>query len=141
MPETTDLSPWVHPKAQSWFHALFRKSNLALALEDELRKPEEQLTPAIMRMILAFAVLLGRPEIWPENERVVLTAIMNKARKYSRQPPKSASGRPLTLAEHQTYTNATAELAYEVELLRRRLGISVRTTPVSTPKSWEPFWE
>lgn len=141
MPETNDLSPWVHPKAKNWFYALFRKSNLAIALEDELRKPEEQLTPAIMRMILAFGVLLGRPEIWPENERDILEAIVDKAKQVSQNPPKSASGKPLTLAEHQTYSHTTAELAYEIELLRRRLGISNRKTPVGTPKSWEPFWE
>lgn len=141
MPETNDLSPWVHPKSQSWFQALFRKSNLAMGLEDELRRPDEQLTPAIMRMILAFAVLLGRPEIWPENERDVLTTILNKARECSKKPPNSATGKPLTLAEHQTHSYNTAELTYEIELLRRRLGVSVRKTEMVAPKSWEPFWE
>ena len=141
MAESNDLSPWVHPKAKNWFSALFRKTNLAIALEDELRRPDEQMTPAIMRMILAFGVLLGRPEIWPENERDVLTAIMDKAKDYSTKSPTSATGKPLTLAEHQTYSQSTAELAYEIELLRRKLGVSVRKTPVSTPKSWEPFWE
>lgn len=141
MPELNDLSPWVHPKAQQWYFALFRKTNLAMALDDELKRPEAQLTPAIMRMILAFAVLLGRPEIWPENERDVLTAIMIKAKEYSQKPPRSPSGKPLTLLEHQSYVQTTTELAYEVELLRRRLGVSVRKTAVGTPKSWEPFWE
>ena len=98
MPESNDLSPWVHPKAKNWFHALFRKSNLALALQDELLKPEELLTPAIMRMILAFGLLLGRPEIWPENERDILMEIMKKAKEYSQNPPQSVSGKPLTLA-------------------------------------------
>ena len=141
MSEQNDLSPWVHPKAQSWFRALFRKSNLAMALEDELRKPEDQLTPSVMRMILAIAVMLGRPEIWPENERDVLEAIMNKAKEYSQKPPTSSSGKPLSLKEHQAFIQTASELTYENELLRRRLGKSVRKTPVKTPKSWEPFWE
>lgn len=141
MAEPDDLSPWIHPKSQNWFGALFRKSNLAMALEDEIRKPADQLTPPVMRMIVAFAVLLGRPEIWPENERDVLTEILNKAKEYSQRLPTTATGKPLSLAEHQAHTQTNSEFVQEIELLRRRLGVSVRKTPISAPKSWEPFWE
>ena len=39
MKELNDLSPWIHPKAQNWFYALFRKTNLAMVIDDELQKP------------------------------------------------------------------------------------------------------
>ena len=65
MKELNDLSPWIHPKAQNWFYALFRKTNLAMVIDDDLRKPEWAVSLAQMRMILAFAILLGQDEMWP----------------------------------------------------------------------------
>lgn len=141
MANSNDLSPWAHPKAQHWFYALFRKTNLAMELEDEIRKPVDQLSPEIMRVILAFALLLGRPEMWPENERAVIEAIMKRAREISQTSPKSATGKPLTISEHQQHSQTNSDLAKETEILRRRLGASARKTPVALPKSWEPFWE
>jgi hypothetical protein len=141
MAGTTDLSPFVHPKAQKWFRALLQRTSLPMALEDELRRPDDQLNLEIVRMILAFAVLLGRPGIWPENENDVLKFIVKRANEFSKMSASSTTGTALTLAEHQAHTKTISELTQEMELVRRRLGISVRKTKISTPRSWAPFWE
>lgn len=141
MGETNDLSPWIHPKAQAWFGALFNRTNLDLSIEDELNKPVDQLTPEAVRAILAIAVLMSRQEIWPKGQRGVLKRAMRKAQEYCQLPPTSQNGNPLTLVEHQAHKNTVVQMTQELELLRRKLGISVRKTKVETPESWGPFWE
>ena len=141
MKELNDLSPWVHPKAQNWFYALFRKTNIAMVLDDELQKPEGAISLDRMRMILAFGSLLGRDEMWPENERATLKAILRRARQIAKLTPKSKLGKPLTMAEHQAYNYKLEEFKREIELLSRRLGMSNRQTAIDPPVSWQPFWE
>ena len=139
--KTNDLAPWVHPKSKSWFKALFRRTNLLISLEDELKKPDEQLNIHTVRMVLAFAVTLGKPDIWPESDREILKYIANRTREYARKPPQSLSGKPVTVSEHQVHNKLVEQINVEVEILRRRLGTSVRKTKINTPSSWEPFWE
>lgn len=139
--QKNDLSPWVHPKSQAWFKALFRRTNLLIALEDELKKPDDQLTIQTVRMILAFAVMLGKPEIWPDSDRDVLKYIANRSRQFARLPPQSLTGKPVTVSEHQAHNKLVDQINIEVEILRRRLGTSVRKSKIKTPPSWEPFWE
>ncbi|MGB2501793.1 MAG: hypothetical protein ACPIA2_19015 [Mariniblastus sp.] len=141
MKELNDLSPWIHPKAQNWFYALFRKTNLAMVIDDELQKPEGAISLDQMRMILAFGLLLGRNEMWPENERGTLKAILRRARQIAKAPPASSTGKPLTMAEHQSYNNTLEEFKLEIELLSRRLGMSNRQSAIKPPASWQPFWE
>ena len=141
MKELNDLSPWIHPKAQNWFYALFRKTNLAMVIDDELQKPEGAISLDQMRMILAFGLLLGRNEMWPENERGTLKAILRRARQIAKAPPASSTEKPLTMAEHQSYNNTLEEFKLEIELLSRRLGMSNRQSAIKPPASWQPFWE
>jgi hypothetical protein len=141
MSEPADLSPWVHPKSQAWFRALFRRTNLIMALEDEINKPDDQLSPEVARLILAISILLGRPEIWPEDDQPTLKKIMRRAKELSQKPPTSGTGKPLSLAEHQAHKNSDTQMTHELEILRRRLGVSVRKTKLGAPPSWEPFWE
>lgn len=141
MKEQNDLSPWIHPKAQNWFYALFRKTNLAMFIDDELQRPEGTISLDQMRMILAIGILLGRDEMWPENERGTLKAILRKARQMSNLPPTTEAGQPLTMAEHRNYNDTLAEFKREIEILSRRMGMSNRQNAIDPPASWQPFWE
>lgn len=137
----TDLAPWKHPKAQAWFRALFRRTNLPLALENELRQPDDQLSLPRLRMMLALVLLLGRDEIWPKHERDILKAVLKRIRKRIQMPLTSVTGKPLSVAEHQEHNRVIKALEQEIELVRRRLGISFRKTPMKTPDTWGKFWE
>lgn len=136
-----DLSPWVHPKSQAWFQALFRRTNLLMSLENEMKRPNEQLDIHIVRMALAMAVMFGRPEIWPSGDREVMELVVAKAREFVKLPPQAKSGKAVTVAEHQAHSKLVAEMNSEIEIVRRRLGTSVRKTRVTIPESWRPFWE
>lgn len=140
MSDQNDLSPWAHPKARAWYQALFRRTSLSMALEDELKKPDEQLNLDIIRTALALAVLLSREEIWPQRDLDVLEFLVAKAKEYCAQPAKSATGKPLTIVEHKSRSRAVAEITHDIELIRRRLGTSVRKSKMSEPPSWKPFW-
>ena len=141
MPEHRDLSPWVHPKAKAWYAALLRRTSLPLALEDELRKPDDQLTIEVVRMMLAFAVLLGRDGIWSEEDNGVLKQIVQKARDFSKRPAVGKNGKGLSISEHQSHAKRIEHLSHEIELVRRKLKMSNRTSKISTPPTWKPFWE
>lgn len=139
--ERNDLSPWIHPKSKSWFKVLLRRSNLLLAIEDEMKKPDDQLNIHIVRMALSIAIMLGRTEIWPEEDRDVLRIIANKARKFAQMPPNKIQGKPVSVAEHKIHSRLSEQILLECEIVRRRLGISVRKTKIEAPESWDPFWE
>lgn len=139
--DPTDLSPWAHPKAKAWFGALFRRTNFPLGLENEIRVADDQLSLSQLRMMLAFALLLGRKEMWPAKEMEVLKQILKKTRERVAQPPTSSSGKPFSVAEHQNHQRTVDSLAQEIELVRRRLGSSMRKTPMKTPDSWGKFWQ
>ena len=139
--DVTDLSPWAHPKAQAWFRALFRRSSFGLALENELTLPDEQLSLSQLRAMLAFGVMLGRPGIWPKQDRDILKKLLKRVRERASAPPSSFSGKPLSVAEHQAHQRNVEALQQEIELLRRWLGSSMRTSPMATPDTWGRFWE
>ena len=141
MSSNNDLSPWAHPKSRAWFQALFRRSSLPLALEDELRKPDEQLNVEIVRTAMALAVLLTRPGIWPKKHRDVLEFMVTRAKEFCDKPAQSSTGKPLTIAEHKAHSQAVSEITRDIELIRRRLGTSIRKSKMSGPTSWEPFWQ
>lgn len=140
MSNNNDLSPWAHAKSRAWFQALFRRTSLPLALEDELRKPDDQINIEIVRTALSLTVLLCRPEIWPKRDRDVLEFLVTRAKEFCDKPAQSTSGKPLTVAEHKSRSRAAAEIAHDIELIRRRLGTSIRKAKMSCPPSWEPFW-
>lgn len=135
-----DLSPWAHPKAQAWFRDLFNRTQFGFVLEDVLKQPVDQFSHDHMRVILAFAVLLSREETWPDEHRAVLSLILEKARAVAARVDRQGPGRALTLKEVQRRGSIASELHEEIEILRRRLGKSLKTKPLATPSTWEPFW-
>ncbi|MFK7769966.1 MAG: hypothetical protein AB8B55_22350 [Mariniblastus sp.] len=141
MAEHKDLSPWAHPKAQAWYSALLRRTSFPLALEDELRKPDDQLSLETVRMMLAFGVLLGREGIWSKEDNSVLKQIVQRARDWAKQPAKGKDGKPLSIAEHQAHGKRVEQLSHEIELVRRQLKMSNRKSKIGTPPTWDPFWD
>ncbi|MEL7496358.1 MAG: hypothetical protein AAFN77_02020 [Planctomycetota bacterium] len=135
-----DMAPWAHPKAQAWFHALFNRSQFGFMLEDVVKQPVESMSREQMRAILTFAVLLGRKEIWPEEHEFVLKLILEKARAVAKKITEEEGKRPLTLRQHRSHKLSECEFQDEIEILRRRLGRSFKTTKLSTPDTWGPFW-
>ncbi len=140
MTDQQDLAPWAHPKAQAWFQALFQKTQFPFVLEDVVRQPQETLSPDTMRVILALAVLLGRNEIWPEEHRMVLNMVLEKARAVANRATSDAANRSMTLQQHRDQGKTKSEVFNEIEVLRRRLGRSFKTNKLPTPKTWRPFW-
>jgi hypothetical protein len=48
--------------------------------------------------------------------------------------------KPLTVAEHQQATRARTQLEHELEILRRRVGISNRKSELKCPPDWQRVW-
>ncbi len=139
--ERNDLSPWIHPKSKGWFKVLLRRTNLLIAIEDEMKRPDDQLNIHVVRMALSIAIMLGRPEIWPEEDRDILRIITNKAKKFAQLSPQAKSGKPISVSEHKAHSRLAGQILAECEIVRRRLGISVRKTEIEAPQSWDSFWE
>ena len=99
MSETTDLSPWAHPKAQRWFHDLIEDSMLALSLDDELEQCEKVNELDKIRMILALALFLGREGIWPESRNNILIGAARTASNVIKKAPSTGTAGALTIAE------------------------------------------
>lgn len=135
-----DLSPWAHPKAQAWFKALFQRSQFGFMLEDVIRQPVEQLDRDQIRAILSFAVLLGRKEIWPEDHQSVLKMVLDKARAVAKHLDEGQATQSITLRQHRQHSSTNCEFQEEIEILRRRIGSSFKTTELQTPENWGDFW-
>ncbi len=141
MSESTDLSPWAHPKAQQWFHDLIEDNMFALGLDDELARAEHKKEFDSIRAILALAILLGRDGIWPANRTGILQAIVRCASKSSKSDAPHVGDRPLTVAEHQRHARHDQAVKQETEFLRRRLKMSNRKSALKPPVSWGNLWE
>lgn len=135
-----DLSPWAHPKAQAWFRALFQRSQFGFLLEDAVNQPVEMLGRQQIRAILTFAVLLGKQNIWPEEDRTVLKLILEKAREMARATAQDQAAGAMSVRQHRSHNPSQCEYQEEIEILRRRLGSSFKTTKLTTPSTWDPFW-
>lgn len=140
MSEQQDLSPWAHPKAKAWFKALFNRSQFGFMLEDVVKQPVEELSREQIRVILTFAVLLSREEIWPEEHQLVLKMILDKAREIANLSNNPNASGAMSLRQHRSRTAGNCEFQDEIEILRRRLGRSFKTNPLETPSTWGRFW-
>jgi hypothetical protein len=140
MTDQQDLAPWAHPKAQAWFQALFQKTQFPFVVEDVVKHPEETLSPDLIRVILALAILMGRKEIWPAEHRLVLNMVLEKSRAVANRAAADTSKRSMTLQQHRNQGKTKSEIFDEIEILRRRLGKSFKTNTLPTPTTWKPFW-
>lgn len=134
-----EYSPWKHPKAQRWYAELLEKTNLPLMIEDALEKPDADLSAGQTRMFVAMLVMIGRKGIWPDHRKNLIRFVIRKAAALLNQK-QSVSKKPLTLSEHRQAGKTNIEIEHEVELLRRRIGMSNRNSKIGAPK-WGRFWE
>ncbi len=139
--QSTDLAPWAHPKAQRWFRDLLEETSLPLALDDEISQAENQDDFEKIRVILALALLIGRPGIWPENRNSLLRAAVRAAHQITNKTPGQKDGRPMTIAEAKGRTADHDAIRHEIELMRRRLKMSNRKSEMYPPTTWGNIWE
>ena len=143
--EDNDLAPWAHPKAKKWFATLIERSGFANQIEDTLQLNDDQWELAHGRIILAMLIIMGRPGIWPDDKARVLQRTASKINALSKlagnSAPANKSSKPLTIEQHQRNSSANAAINDELELLRRRAGMSNRKSPMQQPKTWGRFWD
>ncbi len=133
-----DWSPWKHPKAQRWFEELLEESHLPLMMEHAVDKADDSLNEGETRLMVALAILLGREGVWPAQRDSILRTIVRQGDVVSRRATDTKEG-PLSLSEHKAQANQHDQLVHEVEVLRRRIGMSNRKTPLKPP-AWGKFW-
>lgn len=143
--KNNDLSPWAHPKAQRWFATLLERSGFISEIEDTVQLDDDHLDLPHGRMMLALLILLGRNGIWPEEKKRVLQRAASRISKLASQGPaapiaQKKKHRPLTLAQHKRNTVAQKAIQVELEFLRRRAGMSNRTSKLTPPVTWKNFW-
>ena len=146
MPEkSSDLSPWAHPKAQRWFETLLERSGFINEIEDTVQLDNDHLELSHGRMMLALLILFGRAGIWPEDKKRVLQKAASRISKLANQGPVAPVAdkkkqKPLTLDQHKRNTVAQKAVQEELEYLRRRAGMSNRTSHLRPPTTWKNFW-
>ncbi len=133
-----DWSPWKHPKAKRWFEELLEESHLPLMMEHAVDKADDSLNEGETRLMVALAILLGREGVWPAQRDSILRTIVRQGDVVAQRTTKSKDG-PLSLSEHKAQSKQHDHLVHEVEVLRRRIGMSNRTTP-QKPPAWGKFW-
>jgi hypothetical protein len=132
-----DWSPWTHPKAKRWFTDLLEQTHLPIMMEHAIDGPDDLLDEGLTRLIVALGLLLGREGIWPEQRDLLLRTIVRKGDLVSRRSNKSEG--PISLAQHKSHGLKREQLIQEVEMLRRRIGMSNRRNQLDPP-SWGGFW-
>lgn len=145
MDDTTQLSPWAHPKAQQWFETLLERSGFIEEIEEQIVKEDDFLELPAARLMIALLVLLGRPGIWPERHRRALARAVSKVKRIAGKqanPDSAKNGgrRPLTLDEHRRTSVAANAIEEELEIVRRWAAMSNRRTPIRPPATWDDFW-
>lgn len=143
--DSKDLSPWAHPKAQKWFETLLERSGFINEVEDNLQHDEDLFELSHGRMLLALLILLGREGIWPESKKRVLQRAASKINAAANRSDESSDTKrkktsPLTVDEHRRKSAAKAAISAELELLRRRAGMSNLKRTVPQPNTWNEFW-
>ncbi len=141
MTEKNDLSPWAHPKAQRWFHNVIESNMFALAIDDEVAKCEAGNDLEKARMLLAFALLLGREGMWPDSRNGVLKGTVRTCNRISKQVPDAGPSGAMTMAQHHGQNVQVEAVCHEIELMRRRLKMSNRVSEIRPPGSWGNLWE
>lgn len=135
---TIDWSPWKHPKARRWFEELLEETHLPLMMEHAVDEADDVLVEGETRLMVALAILLGRDGIWPAARDSILRTIVRKGGVVSNRTVSNSNG-PLSLAEHQEQARQHDHLVDEVEMLRRRIGMSNRKQALKPPE-WDRFW-
>ena len=135
---TIDWSPWKHPKARRWFEELLEKTHLPLMMEHAVDEADDVLVEGETHLMVALAILLGRDGIWPAARDSILRTIVRKGGVVSSRTASNSNG-PLSLAEHQEQARQHDHLVDEVEMLRRRIGMSNRKQALKPPE-WDRFW-
>ena len=136
--KTIDWSPWKHPKAKRWFEELLEETHLPLMMEHAVDTPDDLLDEGETRLMVALALLLGRDGIWPSQRDSILRTVARKGDVVARRETGSKAG-AMSLAEHKNRAQQNANLTQEVEMLRRRIGMSNRVTEIEPPE-WGKFW-
>lgn len=136
--KTIDWSPWKHPKAKRWFEELLEETHLPLMMEHAVDKADDSLNEGETRLMVALALLLGREGIWPAKRDMLLRTIVRKGDVVVNRKGSRSDG-PMSLAELKLKSAQHEKLVQEVELLRRRIGMSNRKTQLDPP-AWGEFW-
>ncbi len=138
MPNVASYSPWRYRNAQVWLAGIADQSGLMHSI-DELLSLSGQGNGISYRAISTLLILLGREGTWP----VDLQSILRKsARSLSNleQSTGQSSGKRLTIQEHHAITKSADSIRQELEILRRRAGMSNIVKPPEPPVGWVPFW-
>lgn len=137
-PESS-LSPWVHPKAQEWMEAIFKRSGLVENIENSVHRHAQDLTIDRLRALIATLILIGRPGVWPRDQLGNLRQIVQALIRQRMQLGTADS--PQTVEGHQRRHQLLAILDEELDLLRRQTGVSRRVVPAQRPRTWTKFWQ
>ncbi len=143
MATESNLSPFAHPKAQRYFATLLERSGLIREIEDTLQLTDDNLDLSHIRLLSAMLILLGRPGIWPTDKQRVLARASTRLSGISKRDanlPTDKRTKPLSLDQHNLHDQLMASIKTELELLRRRGGISNRVSSIEQPDSWGKFW-
>jgi hypothetical protein len=136
----SDLAPWAHPKAQHWFDTLFERSGLLLNLREALEDDRAELTCNQLRSIVALLYMLSIEGIWPAGQESLLQRMTMRIHSLSQRLQAQAAKGKKTVAEHQHAIHDRQQLDHELELLRRKAGISRRVTELKAPPDWQRIW-
>lgn len=139
--ETPDesLAPWAHPKAQEWLALILRRSNLVDSLAALIENPTEPLGMEQQRVLTMLLVVLGHPGLWPEEKRELFARCATRLQSYAKQTREEVKLN-LKSVEQKTAAVVNADWDVELEMLRRRSGISKRINALSLPATWKRFW-
>lgn len=119
--------PWENDGAADWFGDLFKKTRLAMHVEDTLKLEVENSHEEI-RAAASVLLLLGRDYVWPDLDRH-LTLAADQLEEISRL---DSIGESPELVE---------EIRAEVQELRSRIKSSgTPQPPPQPPKKWWQFW-
>ncbi|MEM7456594.1 MAG: hypothetical protein AAF456_19775 [Planctomycetota bacterium] len=145
MTETSDLSPFAHPKAQRYFATLLERSGFVAEVEEILQLDDDILELSHTRLLSAILLFIGRPGIWPDEQKRVLARAASRLSRQSKQIQESGNQpkkkrKPLTLSQHQRLSELEETIKVELELLRRRAGVSNRVSKIAQPESWGKLW-
>lgn len=136
----SDLAPWAHPKAQHWFDTLFERSGLLLSLRESLEDDRAGLTCNQLRAIVALLYMLSIEGIWPAGQQALFQRMTMRIHSLAQKLQGQSAVGKKTVAEHQQAIHSRQQLDHELELLRRKAGISRRVTELKAPPDWQRVW-
>lgn len=138
--ESGDLAPWAHPKAQHWFDTLLERSGLLLSLREALEDPRGELTCNQLRSMIFLLYTLSIEGVWPAGQEPLLQRLTMRIHSLAQRIQSLPHKGHQTIAAHQAAIHDRQQLEQELELLRRKAGISKRVTPLKLPPDWQRIW-